>query len=288
MDVHVRALAARQADLVAAWQLRAAGLTQAMIDHGVSGHGWRVVHPGVYALSYAPLTRYQSWIAATLTTPDSFLSHASAAACYGIRRYEGSIEMVTRPGNGGPRQFDRLRVHRSMTLDGDTTVHQDIKITTAARVMIDLAPHVHARATARMFREALRLGVTTVPQVQSPLARHHGRRGSRLIADLATRYSSLPYQRTRSDAEGRALEVLHDAGSPAPRVNMRIDGEEADLVWPDRGLIVEIDGPQYHRFPDEDARKQGTWEAAGFTVRRVPSDDVYDDPTRLIALAGRG
>ena len=51
--------------------------------------------------------------------------------------------------------------------------------------------------------------------------------------------------------------------------------EEADLAWPDLKRIIEIDGPQYHRFPEEDARKQGIWERAGFTVRRRPSDAVY-------------
>ena len=52
-------------------------------------------------------------------------------------------------------------------------------------------------------------------------------------------------------------------------------------------MIIEIDGPQYHRFREEDARKQERWERAGFTVRRIPSDAVYDDPDRLIALATR-
>jgi very-short-patch-repair endonuclease len=68
-------------------------------------------------------------------------------------------------------------------------------------------------------------------------------------------------------------------------VNMRINGEEADLVWPSRKRIIEIDGPQYHRFPEEDARKQRAWEAADYTVRRIPSDLVYNRPELLIALA---
>ena len=68
-------------------------------------------------------------------------------------------------------------------------------------------------------------------------------------------------------------------------MNVRINGEEADLAWPERKLIIEIDGPQYHRFPEEDARKQRQWEAAEFTVRRLPSDAVYNEG-ELIALAG--
>lgn len=64
---------------------------------------------------------------------------------------------------------------------------------------------------------------------------------------------------------------------------MLVAGEEADLVWPERKLIVEIDGPQYHRFADEDARKQTLWEGAGYVVSRVPSDDVYDAPASFLA-----
>jgi very-short-patch-repair endonuclease len=49
---------------------------------------------------------------------------------------------------------------------------------------------------------------------------------------------------------------------------------------------VEIDGPQFHQFPDEDRRKQLAWRTAGFTVRRIVSDRVYDTPESLLALVG--
>src|SRR3954452_2057334 len=105
MHVHLRELAANQADLVAAWQLLAAGWTRGMVDYRVQQDGWRVVHPGVYAMTHGPLTRRQRWIAATLTAVDCALSHASAGACWEFRRFDGSFETVTRPGNGGPRRL---------------------------------------------------------------------------------------------------------------------------------------------------------------------------------------
>jgi very-short-patch-repair endonuclease len=285
MHVQVRKLAAGQADVVAAWQLREAGFTRRMIDDRVQRLGWRVVHPGVYALTSAPPTRHQLWIAATLTSSDSVLSHASAGACWGFRPFESSFETVTRPGSGGPRRLGAVLVCRSTTLDGDTTWHDGIRITTAARTVIDLAPHLDARETGRMLREALRLKVTTRQAVRATLSRHPGRRGTGILNELATRYSSVPYGRTRSDAEGRALELLQDAGIERPRVNMRIAGEETDLAWPKRKLVIELDGPEYHQFPEEDARKQRQWETAGYTVRRLITDLVYDEPARLIALA---
>jgi Protein of unknown function (DUF559) len=177
-------------------------------------------------------------------------------------------------------------VCRSTTLDGDATRHDGVRITTAARTLIDLAPHLSARETRRAFREALRLKTTTARELRSALSRHAGRRGTRLLLELAARYATLPYARGRSNAESRALELLHDAGVDPPEVTRWIAGEEADLAWPQHRLIIEIDGPQYHLFPDEDTRKQLRWEAAGYRVRRLPSDDVYDRPERLFALLG--
>jgi very-short-patch-repair endonuclease len=285
MDVRaVRKLAARQADLVAAWQLIDAGWNRRAIEHWVGKWGWRRVHPGVYALTNAPLTQQQLWLAATLTAPGTVLSHASAAACWCFGQHKSRYQMVTRPGNGGRRTLGGVLVRRSTTLEGDTTRHQGIPITTGARTLVDQATHLNDKQLGRAFREALRLNATSTQQLFRALDRHGSRRGTARLKVLAARYGYLPYARTRSNAEAAALEVIHDAGIEPPKVNVRIAGEEADLTWPERKLIVEIDGPQFHQFAEEDARKQRAWERAGYVVRRLPSPVVYENPERLIAL----
>src|SRR5689334_8390319 len=101
--VRLEKLAAGQDDFVAAWQMLNIGLTPDAIRHVVRGR--RQIHNGVYALNHAPLTRRQLWFAAALSTPDSFLSKGSCAACYEIREFNSSFEVVTRPGNGGRKRF---------------------------------------------------------------------------------------------------------------------------------------------------------------------------------------
>jgi very-short-patch-repair endonuclease len=283
MDVRVQELAAAQADVVAAWQLRSIGWTKRMVVDHAQRNGWRRVHNGVYALSHAPLTHRQRWIAATLTAPGTVLSHASAGACLGFRRFDARYQTVTRPGSGGPRRLDGVLVHRSSILAGHTTIHENVPITTAARTLCDIAAHAKPWEVARAFREAVRLKLTTAVEVHAVASRHRGR-GTRHLRELALRYGTLAYARTRSNAEARALEVLADAGVQLPKVNVRIAGEEADLVWCRQRLIIEIDGPQYHQFADEDARKEACWRRAGYTVRRISSDLVYGDPARLVAL----
>ena len=177
---------------------------------------------------------------------------------------------------------------RSKCLDGEITRHMGIPITTAARVLVDLSPGLDEKRMGRAFREAIRLKTTTARRVLETALCHAGQPGTPLLRDLAVRYATIPYHRTRSDAEGRALEVLHDAGIPPPLVNTKVAGEEADLVWVEPPLIVEVDGPQFHQFPDEDARKARRWRGAGYTVRRISSDAVYDAPADLLAICAPG
>jgi very-short-patch-repair endonuclease len=285
MDYQLRELTAKQEEIVAAWQLRQAGWTAGKVKHHARSDGWRRIHSGVYALGAAPLKRRQLWWAAALTSPDTVLSHGSAGACYGFYRFDRDYEVVTRPGQGGRRRHGALLVFRSTRWKRDVTRHLGIPIMIPERVLIDIAPGLNEQHLGRALREAIRLKATTAPRVRDALLRQPGRPGTGLLRALVTRYGGIPYARTRSNAESRALEVLHDAGLPAPRVNIRIAGEEADLVWLEERFIIEIDGPQYHLFAEEDRRKERHWRKAGYAVRRLPSAAVYDEPARLIALA---
>src|SRR3954454_8280936 len=234
MDSHLRTLARLQADVVAVWQLRAAGWSRDKVHHHARHDGWRRVHPGVYLLTSAPARREQLWFAAVLTRPGSVLSHGSAAACFGLHRFERPFEVITRPGTGGRRRSGGVLVFRSKRLDGDVTRHMGLPITTAARTLVDLAPGLDDKRLGRAFREAIRLKRTTAARVLECVERHPGRPGTPVLAGLADRYATIPYARTRSDAEGRALEVLHDAGVEPPLVNTKVGGEEADLMFAER------------------------------------------------------
>ncbi len=238
----------------------------------------------------APVLEHDNWgrwMGATLTAPRTALSHECAAVAYGALALEPGLVSVTRPGTGGPRRHGGTRVYRSTTLDGDVTELNGIPITTVPRTLLDLAGRVSDRALARAIRESVRLKLITLHALGDALGKYHGRRGSRRLAGVVARYSGLPLERARSGAEVRAMEVLRDAGRPLPRLNTRVAGIEADLSWPAVRLVVEIDGGPFHLDVGEDTRKEAAWNRAGWAVRRIASDDVYDDPQRLMALAPR-
>jgi hypothetical protein len=283
MDVRLVEMARAHDGLVSWSGLRKAGMTSEEI-RGELG-ALRRLHDGVYLTGHGRLTDHQRWLAATLSAPQTVLSHASAGALHGFRpRSVSAFEVVTRPGSGGPRRIGNLLVCRSRTLSGEVVTRDGISVTSPTRTLIDLCAQLARRQRGKAIREGIRLGAFTALEVRLAAARYRGRRGIAGLADHAGALERLPIARTRSDAEARALEVLDAARIPAPLVNVTHAGEEADLSWPQHRLVIEIDGPQYHQDASEDARKEERWRSKGWTVQRISSNAVFGNPEALVAL----
>jgi hypothetical protein len=277
-------LAGSQSNRFSRRQLYALGIGDRAIARRVASGRWVLVEEGVFAVAPVLDDPWGRWMAATLTAPGSVLSHASAAAAWGFASGQRQFETVSRPGSGGPRRHGGVLAFRSTTLEGECELLRGVPITSVPRTLLDFAASANDRALARAVREAVRLGLTSLPALSDCSLRHPRRRGTRRVARTIARYSGLPLERARSGAEVRALELIREAGRRVPRLNARIAGEEADLSWASLRLIIEIDGGPFHLDAGEDARKQARWEGAGWTVRRVDADDVYDSPHRLLAL----
>ncbi len=82
------------------------------------------------------------------------------------------------------------------------------------------------------------------------------------------------------------LALIRDAGLPAPRANVRVQGLEVDLHWPDQRLIVEVDGFRFHgtrRAFERDRRRDSLLHAAGERVMRVTWRQLEDAPLMVVA-----
>jgi hypothetical protein len=285
LDVRLVELLERQWNRASLAQIEALRFSRVDVKYRVETGRLRAVHQGVFAGRPFLDDPHGAWMAATLTAPESYLSHASSAALHGFWDRHRQIETVTRPGSGGPRRLDGVFVYRSMTLNGNTMTVDGIPTTTPERAIIEMAPYVDDRGLARAVREALRIEKTTSEVLLRAVDDHSRRRGTRRVLRTLAAYAGLPVNRARSGAEVRALMVLRNAGRTLPRLNRKVGGEEADLSWQAQRLIIEIDGGPFHQDVGEDRRKEAVWRAAGWTVLRVPSEVVYDAPEELLALA---
>ena len=282
-DVSAAELAGEQFNRISRQQLLGLGVSLDAIAHAVATGQLVAVCEGVFA--FAPVLRHDDWgrwMAATLTAPGSRLSLGWAGYAWGFWYRPSGLITVTRPGSGGPRRMSGVKAFRSTTVATESTELRGIPITSVERTLMDLARNASRPALARGVREAVGDLITLDALTAFVLERSKRRCAGRMLRILAE-YSGLPLERARSGAEVKALTLLRDAGRPMPRLNVRIAGEEADLSWPELGLIVEIDGTPYHQDVGEDARKEAVWRDAGWEVRRVPSDDVYDRPGSFLA-----
>lgn len=284
-DAQIAELAGRQFNRLGWWQLREGGATERAVRHRIERGRLVIVEDGVLAVAPVLDDDWGRWMGATLTSRDSVLSHVSALAAYGTWDRPRSFETVTRPGSGGPRRFGGVLAYRSETLTGEVGELRGIAIVNFGRALIDVAPHVGPGLLARALREGVRSKRASLHEIADCLGRYKGRRGTRAVGEAVARYSGLPLERARSGAEIRAIEVLRDAGVELPRLNHKVAGIEADLVWPGKRLIIEIDGSPFHQDVGEDARKTAVWQGAGWRVERVPSEVVYESPSTLITLA---
>ena len=267
MTNRVAQLAALQWGVLSLDDLRSCGLTRKEVMARVRNGHLHPLYRGVYAVGHANLSREGAHLAAVKACgPTAVLSHYSAAALYGLVRWDDRYPEVTTTIR---RRHRGIRVHRSRTID--RTHHKGIPVTTPARTLVDLAGILDYQPLRRAVREAQRR-VVTPAQVLATLNRLGPRPGSgNLTKILATGHAP-----TRSELEDTVLDLILKAGFEPPHVNVPIQRDGRTIVpdfrWPDHHLVIEADGAEWHDNPltrQDDAEKQAILEAAGERVLRI-------------------
>lgn len=179
------------------------------------------VHQRVYALGYRRVEPVARAMAAVLACgAGSVLSHDSALALWGLRRWPRDPEVTTahrvrRPG---------ITAHRTTTLTpGATTVQLGVPVTHAARALADIRARLTARQHTRLVNSA---------------------RLARVLTDDEA-YALLGHRRhpTRSGHEDDFQRFVERHHLPQPLTNVTVTGHEVDVLWPAERVIVEIDDP---------------------------------------------
>ena len=276
-------LAARQFGVVARRQLVALGFSRHEID-GLLKRGW--LHPlyrAVFAVGHESVSIQGRWMAATLFAGDqSVLSHRAAAAHLAL--LPGTWIEVTTPR---PRRSSKdLIAHTSVLPRDERTIHSGIPVTTATRTIFDLAAVEPRQRVERAINEAeFQQHVLDLPAM---VVRHPRTPGVALVRQILAA-DDIPV--TRSVLEELFLALVDELGLPRPRTNMRIQLPtgawiEADCVWPDKRLIVELDGRTTHARKaafKRDRRRDRALAAAGWRCVRVTWQDLHEDVAALAA-----
>lgn len=247
------ALSGEQEGVVSFEQLAALGYTAEAVQHRLESGRLHRLWRGVYAVGRPDVTEHARWRAAVLACgEDAALSHASAAAAFGLRKAIGDHWCPADPIHVSvPRdraRHDGIRCPERNPMPA-VELFDAIHVTTIESTLVDLAATIRPlEPLIRACNEADRLGILDHAGFVGLVESLKGRRGIRKLRLL------LNLERTDSNLERRFLKLLDRAGLPKPLTQQELHGFRVDFFWPERGLVVETDGLTFHRTPAEQAR----------------------------------
>jgi very-short-patch-repair endonuclease len=256
-DLLIARIAANQHGVITQAQLLNCGLSASAISRRVGAGRLVRIHRGIYAVGHAGLSQHGIWMAAVLACGDrAVLSHESAAALWRMIASPPSAIDVSVPGRAGRLRRRGIRLHRPLVLlPSHCTRRRGIPVTRPARTLEDLRRVLPAKEFAAALRQA--------EYLRLPL-------GDRLEPD-----------HTRSELEAAFLRLCKRHRLPRPEVNVRIGPYNADFLWREQRLIVEVDGWEAHRSRsafEADRARDANLTLWGYEVVRFTWRQLEDDP----------
>ncbi len=253
-------------------QLLALGLASSGIHHLIEVGLLVPVHIGVYAIGYRRRRPLERAHAAVLACGEgAVLSHASAAALYGLRPWPRDPEVIARERRRRPG----IRAHRSRTLGREqVTRHYGIPVTTADRAIADIAGRLTDAELIQAVGDARRAGQLG-PQALERLLRSCTR-AARLIEPGQSPSESL--------LMAAFLDFLARYDLPAPLTEQPFHGFRVDAIYPAQRLIIELDGYEHHRDRDRferDRLRDAVALEHGYRTLRITWRRLIEDPDEL-------
>lgn len=258
---------------------------------------WRQLYRDVYVRSDVELTHDLWCRAAGLVLPaTAVIGGASAAHVHGadVAGRGAPVEVVS---SEHMRRRAHMVVLRASLGDGDVANVCGLRVTSPVRTAFDLARgRPLDEAVVAIDALLVRRLVSLADIAAYADAGHRSWRGVHRLPDVL----ALAAGGAESPMETRLRLRLVQAGLPAPALQHRVYDERGgflarlDLAYVAERLGVEYDGECHFdaRSVRKDLRRQNALRAAGWSLLRFTSEDVFRHPQRLVAqvraaLAGK-
>lgn len=275
-------LATQQHGVVARSQLRTLGFGNRGIERRMRDGRLHPLHRGVYAVGHRRIVQRGHWLAAVLAYGEgALLSHLSAAALWGLVGARTPVDVTCahgRPGRPG------IRLHRGRIHGEDRAMRDRVPVTSVARTLFDLAGVIDYQRLERAWKEADRLNILQLRDVERICERSRGHRAITPVRRLIAA-TQAPI-RTRSPLEDRFQTFIHAYDLPPCHTNVEVLGSEVDVLWPAARLIVELDSWEFHRHRaafERDRTRDTRLLVAGYRTIRVTHDRLDAEAPTLAA-----
>jgi very-short-patch-repair endonuclease len=284
-DEAVTRIAAGQRDLVSTEQLSECGLDKDAVARRVRAGWLRLVFRRVYSVGSGELPPLGLEQAALMSCgKGTFVSHRSAAFVWGMRKTPPPLVEVS--VLGGCRSHKGMRVHRIQTIDRkDVRRHEGLWVSTPARAVLEVAAVGTKDELVDVIDAGLALRRFTPGDLKLVLENNRPCRGAARLAAVLADDTAMAISRSR--AEKALLRLVRDAGLPMPETIVRFGRFEADFVWREQKVIVELDSATYHSGPgvfQRDREKGLVFQGAGYDLLRPTRHHVVHQGPRVLVL----
>jgi hypothetical protein len=227
-------------------------------------------------------------MAAVLSTgPGAVLSHRSAGSLWRILPAKPILPEVTKATRCQARSG--LSLHCGVLRPDEVTHVNGIPVTSPPRTMFDIAASSTLGELERALNEMEVRGIVDELSIPDLLERYPRKRGSvKLRALLGD--GVIARGVAREELERRFAAVLEDSGLPRPRRNadLAVRGRfiEADCLWAEQRVIVELDGRATHdtrRAFEGDRERDRVLQVDGWRVVRITWRQLRDDAPSVLA-----
>lgn len=277
--------------LIARSQAYAAGMSAWQVAHRIRVGHWKEVRPNVFAVDGRNPSTWEAVVmAVVLAVPGAVASHQTALWLHGVTTLGRPETIEVSAPMGAHRRYEGVRVRQHRDLPAaHRTKRRGIPVTTAERMIVDLAPELELSARLEVLEDAIscraadrRAFVRLADSCSS------GRAGVRLLVDAAGADGA---ERFRSWLESEASCIWSAAGLPEPRWNTVLrDGRgrigEIDAVFPGDIVTVELDGMKFHSSPAQ-RRKDNERDRRLLLSGRIPLrfgwKDVVSKPDAMLS-----
>ncbi|HUY59518.1 MAG TPA: hypothetical protein VMV16_07390 [Solirubrobacteraceae bacterium] len=142
------------------------------------------------------------------------------------------------------RRIPGLTVHRCTTLlRRDIRVRDGVRVTSPARTLLDLAPHLDERTLHRFHNELRMRRLINNAQLLDVADRNPTHAGAIRLRELAGASTG---EAKRSGWEGDWPRFAKRHKLPPYEMNVHVAGERVDVLFTPKRLVVELDGWDTH------------------------------------------
>ena len=275
--------ARRQAGVIARPQLRADGLTEREVDGLVARRELVELAPAVYSPRPVPSsTRQRLWAAALWS--GGVISHRSAACLWKLPVEPSGAVHVTVADRRFRKTVPGVRLHRVPLVRLHRTSYDGLPVTDRARTVVDLLRTERFDRASDLLDRAIQQGWIDEFTLAHAISSEPGRTGNVQLRWLLAGIEPGAH----AESERLLHRILRRGGLTGwvPQYPITTPGGTvyADVAFPERRIVIEVDGQRHHvvRF-EQDRTRQNQLVALGWRVLRFTWARLTQQPDGVLA-----